>query len=57
LRDTGDYEAARKAFTARQPMGRIGTSEEIASIVLWLASDDAKYTTGQNFILDGGITI
>jgi len=57
LRDTGDYEAARKAFTARQPMGRIGTSEEIASIVLWLASDDSQYTTGQNFILDGGITI
>ena len=57
LRDTGDYEAARKAFTARQPMGRIGTSEEIASIVLWLASDDSAYTTGQNFIVDGGITI
>jgi 2-keto-3-deoxy-L-fuconate dehydrogenase len=57
LRDTGDYEAARKAFTARQPMGRIGTSEEIASIVLWLASDDSQYATGQNFIIDGGITI
>jgi 2-keto-3-deoxy-L-fuconate dehydrogenase len=38
-------------------MGRIGTAEEIASIVLWLASDDAKYATGQNFIIDGGITI
>jgi 2-keto-3-deoxy-L-fuconate dehydrogenase len=57
LKDTGDYEAARKAFTARQPMGRIGTAEEIASIVLWLASDDSQYATGQNFILDGGITI
>jgi 2-keto-3-deoxy-L-fuconate dehydrogenase len=57
LRDTGDYDAARKAFTARQPMGRIGTAEEVASIVLWLASDDSKYATGQNFILDGGITI
>ena len=57
LRDTGDYEAARKAFTARQPLGRIGTAEEIASIVLWLASDDSAYTTGQNFIVDGGITI
>jgi 2-keto-3-deoxy-L-fuconate dehydrogenase len=57
LRDTGDYEAARKAFTARQPMGRIGTAEEIAGIVLWLASDDSRYTTGQNFIIDGGITI
>jgi 2-keto-3-deoxy-L-fuconate dehydrogenase len=57
LRDTGDYEAARKAFTARQPLGRIGTAEEIASIVLWLASDDSQYATGQNFIVDGGITI
>jgi 2-keto-3-deoxy-L-fuconate dehydrogenase len=57
LRDTGDYEAARKAFTARQPMGRIGTAEEMASIVLWLASDDSSFATGQNFILDGGITI
>lgn len=57
LKDTGDYEAARKAFTARQPLGRIGTAEEIASIVLWLASDDSQYATGQNFIVDGGITI
>lgn len=57
LKDTGDYEAARKAFTARQPMGRIGTAEEMSSIVLWLASDDSAFATGQNFILDGGITI
>ncbi len=57
LCETGDYEAARKAFTARQPMGRIGTAEEIASIALWLASDDSQYSTGQNFILDGGLTV
>lgn len=57
LRDSGDYEAARKAFTARQPMGRFGTAEEMASIVLWLASDDSRFATGQNFIVDGGITI
>jgi 2-keto-3-deoxy-L-fuconate dehydrogenase len=57
LKDTGDYEAARKAFTARQPMGRLGTAEEMATIVLWLASDDSKFATGQNFIVDGGITI
>ena len=57
LKDSGDYEAARKAFTARQPMGRLGKAEEIASIVLWLASDDSVFATGQNFIVDGGITI
>lgn len=57
LRDSGDYEAARKAFTARQPMGRLGQADEIASIVLWLASDDSQFATGQNFIVDGGITI
>ena len=49
LKDTGDYDAARKAFTARQPMGRIGTAEEIASIVLWLASDDSAFATGPEF--------
>jgi 2-keto-3-deoxy-L-fuconate dehydrogenase len=38
-------------------MGRLGTAEEIASIVLWLASDDSVFATGQNFIVDGGITI
>jgi 2-keto-3-deoxy-L-fuconate dehydrogenase len=57
LRETGDYGAARKAFTARQPMGRLGTAGEMASMVLWLASDDSRFTTGQNFIIDGGITI
>jgi 2-keto-3-deoxy-L-fuconate dehydrogenase len=57
LKAGGDYKAARKAFTARQPMGRLGTAEEMASIVLWLASDDSKFATGQNFIVDGGITI
>jgi 2-keto-3-deoxy-L-fuconate dehydrogenase len=57
LKDSGDYEAARKAFTGRQPMGRLGTAEEIASIVLYLASDDSIFATGQNFIVDGGITI
>jgi 2-keto-3-deoxy-L-fuconate dehydrogenase len=57
LKDTGDYEGARKAFTARQPMGRIGKVEEIAGVVLYLASDDGAFCTGQNFIVDGGITI
>ena len=57
LRDSGNYEAARAAFTARQPMGRLGRADEIAGIVLWRASDDSQFATGQNFIVDGGITI
>ena len=57
LKDTGDYEGARNAFTARQPMGRIGKAEEIAGVVLYLASDEGAFCTGQNFIVDGGITI
>lgn len=51
----GDYEAARAAFVARQPIGRIGTPEEIAALVLHLAQ--ATYTTGQIHIIDGGWTI
>lgn len=57
LRDTGDYEAARKAFNARQPIGRLGTAGEIAAIALYLASDAASYATGQEFIVDGGLTL
>jgi 2-dehydro-3-deoxy-L-fuconate 4-dehydrogenase len=52
-----DPAAARQAFIARQPMGRLGTAEEIAAIALYLASDESVYTTGQVFIVDGGITI
>lgn len=51
----GSEEEARKSFVARQPMGRLGTPEEIAAIAVYLASDEASYTTGQAFILDGGI--
>jgi 2-keto-3-deoxy-L-fuconate dehydrogenase len=51
----GDYEAARKAFIARQPMGRIGTPEEIAALAVHLAG--ATYTTGQAYAIDGGMTI
>ena len=55
LRATGDYEAARKAFIARQPMGRIGTPEEIAGLAVHLAG--ATYTSGQAYAIDGGWTI
>ncbi|HWU14633.1 MAG TPA: SDR family oxidoreductase [Caulobacter sp.] len=54
LADTGDYEAARQAFTARQPMGRLGKPEELAQLALYLGSDESAFTTGQIHIIDGG---
>jgi len=54
LRDTGDYEVARRDFTARQPMGRLGRPDEIAALALYFASDDASFTTGTTQIVDGG---
>jgi 2-keto-3-deoxy-L-fuconate dehydrogenase len=54
LRATGDYDAARAAFEARQPMGRIGTAEEIAHLALYLGSYESAFTTGQAHVIDGG---
>ena len=54
LRDTGDYEAAKASFIARQPIGRIGQPEEIAALVVYLASDESSYTTGVAHVIDGG---
>jgi 2-keto-3-deoxy-L-fuconate dehydrogenase len=54
LRATGDYEKARAAFIARQPIGRLGRAEEIADLVVYLAT--AEYTTGQIHVIDGGWT-
>ena len=54
LRDTGDYDAAKAAFIARQPIGRIGKAEEIAALVIYLASDESSYTTGVAHVIDGG---
>ena len=54
MRSQGDYEATRKAFIARQPMGRLGQPEEIADLAVYLAT--APYTTGQIHIIDGGWT-
>ena len=51
---TGDFEAARKAFIARQPIGRIARTEEVADLAVYLAG--ATYTTGQVHIIDGGWT-
>ncbi len=53
----GGFDAARAAFIARQPMGRLGTPEEIAKLVVYLASDDAQFVTGQALVIDGGLTL
>jgi 2-keto-3-deoxy-L-fuconate dehydrogenase len=50
-------KAARQAFVDRQPIGRLGTPEEIAAGAVFLASDDSSYYTGQTFQIDGGMTI
>jgi 2-keto-3-deoxy-L-fuconate dehydrogenase len=55
LRAQGDYEAARADFVARQPIGRIGTPQEIAELAVYLAG--ATFTTGQIHIIDGGWAI
>ncbi len=52
-----DPEAARRAFIARQPMGRLGTPEEIAAMALFLASEDSRYMTGQTIVMDGGMKL
>ena len=53
----GDADAARKMFVARQPMGRLASADEIVPIVVYLASDESSFATGQWFNIDGGITI
>lgn len=50
----GDYAAGRAAFMTRQPMGRMGTPDEIANLVVYLASDDSSLTTGAAHVIDGG---
>ena len=52
-----DPELARRNFIARQPMGRLGTAEEIAAMAVYLASDESAYATGTAFVVDGGVTL
>jgi 2-keto-3-deoxy-L-fuconate dehydrogenase len=53
----GSEQAARQAFVDRQPMGRLGTPEEIAALAVYLASDAAQFITGQAVVIDGGLTL
>jgi 2-keto-3-deoxy-L-fuconate dehydrogenase len=53
----GSIDAARAAFVARQPMGRLGTPEEIAALAIYLSSDEAQFITGQAIVIDGGLTL
>jgi 2-keto-3-deoxy-L-fuconate dehydrogenase len=53
----GDAEKAYADFVARQPMGRLGRTEEVAALVVYLASDESAFTTGQIHLIDGGWTI
>ena len=53
----GGTEAARRGFVERRPMGRLGTPEEVASLAVYLASDEAAFTTGTIHIIDGGFTL
>ena len=53
----GSIDAARAAFVARQPMGRLGTPDEIAALAVYLSGDDAQFITGQSIVIDGGLTL
>jgi 2-keto-3-deoxy-L-fuconate dehydrogenase len=53
----GGSEAARRAFVERQPLGRLGTAEEVAALAVYLASDESAFTTGAIHVIDGGFTL
>ncbi|HZT86634.1 MAG TPA: SDR family oxidoreductase [Stellaceae bacterium] len=53
----GGTDAARRAFVERQPLGRLGTPEEVAALAVYLASDESRFTTGAIHIIDGGFTL
>jgi 2-keto-3-deoxy-L-fuconate dehydrogenase len=57
MRATGDYQKAHAAFVARQPMGRLGNAHEIAALVVYLASDESAFITGQAINIDGGWSV
>ena len=53
----GNRDEARRAFVARQPLGRLGTPEEVAALAVYLASDESAFTTGSVQVIDGGFTL
>jgi NAD(P)-dependent dehydrogenase (short-subunit alcohol dehydrogenase family) len=55
-RELGDVEAARRHLTKLHPIGRLGEPEDIAYGILYLASDEAKFVTGSELVIDGGYT-
>lgn len=57
IRNTADPEQTRRNFIARQPMGRLGTVDEMAAAAVYLAADESAFTTGQTLIVDGGQTL
>ena len=57
MKAQGDLEKARAAFISRQPMGRLARADEVASMVVYLASDESAFITGQAFVIDGGLSI
>jgi len=57
IANQGGSDAVRKAFIDRQPMGRLGTPEEVAALAVYLAGDESAFTTGTIHIVDGGFTL
>jgi len=57
MKAQGDFEKAKAAFIARQPMGRMADAAEIAALVVYLASDESAFVTGQTFVIDGGWSV
>jgi 2-keto-3-deoxy-L-fuconate dehydrogenase len=53
-KELGSYDQAMAQFVARQPMGRVASAEEIAALIVYLASDESGFTTGHTHIIDGG---
>ena len=53
----GGEDKARRMFIDRQPMGRLGTADEIAAMAVYLGSDESKFTTGTSMVIDGGFTL